>query len=838
MHAFLPALYDRYILKHPVITLAVVLLLIGGVGSFATNFQLDASEDTLVLENDADLKYYRSIRARYGTDNYLIVTYTPHQDLFSAATLEDLRLLRNRLRRIERVASVVSILDVPLLESPGVALDELQDRVRTLEDADVDPARARAEFLGSPLYSNNILSPDAKTTALRVVFGQDEGYRKLLDRRNALREQQLEGELAAELNRELAALSAELRQLRTALLAQERADIAAVRAILDLHRPRADLHLGGVPMIAADMIDFIRHDLATFGVGVLIFMFGMLALIFRKLRWVLLPLLCCAAAVLFMFGFLGLVDWRVTVVSSNFTSLLLIITLSLTVHLVVRYHELYDEQPQADQHTLVLETVRSKVLPSFYTALTTIVAFASLLVSGIRPVIDFGWMMAIGICVSFLLSFALFPAGLMLFKPARFVPRLDITGILTGGCVRWIERHGRLTLALFGLLALLSLVGISRLTVENRFIDHFKQSTEIYRGMELIDRQLGGTTPLDVIIDADPEFLAYLEQLREADQAWQEDEAWDAEFGADGPAEAGLAAQSYWYNTARLDLLQAIHGYLDQLPESGKVLSLSTTMTLLQQLNEDKPLDNIMLSVVHKKLPEEVEKTVFRPYMSSDGNQVRFALRVFESDPQLRRQQLLQKIRRELVTRFDIEPEQVHLSGMLVLYNNLLRSLYRSQILSLGVVFTAIMLMFLILFRSLRLAVIAIIPNLIAAGSVLGLMGWLNIPLDIMTITIAAITIGIAVDDTIHYVHRFRIELREDGDPAAAIRRCHASVGRAMYYTSITIIAGFSLLALSEFVPTIYFGLFTGLAMAMAMIANLTLLALLLRWQGPALLGD
>jgi predicted RND superfamily exporter protein len=827
MIATLPALYDKLLLRRPVVTLLVVSLLIGLIGFFARDFKLDASADSLALENDQDLRYYRSIRARYGSDDFLIISYTPHEGLFTSASLTDLRRLRDKLLQIESVDAVVSLLDVPLIDSPRVSLGDLVEQVRTLESPDTDVMLARREFLTSPLYRNLILSLDGKTTALQVNFKRDETYYALLNQRNALREKLLaEGELSAQEKQVLDAVSKQFKVYAMELMDSESADIARVRAIMDMHRDRARLHLGGVPMIVSDMIDFIRHDLVVFGVGVLCFLVAMLATIFRKPRWVILPMLCCFASVLVMFGYLGLVQWRVTVVSSNFISLMLIITLSLTVHLIVRYHELYADKPLADQRTLVLEMVRTKSLPSFYTALTTIVAFASLMFSNIRPVIDFGWMMAIGISVAFVLSFVLFPAGLMLLKPHCFQPQRDVTGTLIGGFAHLIERYGRLTLGCFFLLAILSTIGISRLTVENRFIDHFKKSTEIYRGMELIDRELGGTTPLDVILDADLQFLARLEKTPEEDPDL-------AEFEDELNGEAGLSATSYWYNTNRMEKLQAIHDYLQQLPESGKVLSLWTTMSLLQQLNEDEPLDSMSLAVIHKKLTPEIKTTFFDPYMSQDGNQVRYAMRIIESEPSLRRNELLQKIRRHLVERLGLVEEQVHLSGMFVLYNNVLRSLYRSQILTIGVVFLVIMVMFMILFRSLRLAVIAIIPNLIAAGTVLGMMGWLNIPLDIMTITIAAITIGIAVDDTIHYVHRYSYEICRDGDQRASIQRCHASVGRAMYYTSITVIIGFSILALSNFIPTIYFGIFTGLAMAIAMIANLTLLPLLLMYFGP-----
>ncbi|SHI43738.1 hypothetical protein SAMN02745165_00039 [Malonomonas rubra DSM 5091] len=824
-------LYERIVLKRPILTIAIMLILVALVGSYSQHFRLDASADALLLENDQDLKYYRAISAKYGSDDFLVITYSPKTDLYAPETLDDLRSLRDKLLKIDRVASIFSILDVPLIDSPRMTLGELSNGVRTLETPGTDVELVRKEFKTSPYYSNLLVSPDGSTTALQVIFKRDETYHRLLQERNSLREKMLLAPLSAEETVKLDLAVKAFDEYRGEQAEQEAIDIAKVRSIMNQHRDNAQLFLGGVPMIVADMIDFIRHDLASFGIGVLIFLVSMLILIFRKPRWVILPMFCCAASVLFMFGFLGWIGWKVTVVSSNFTSLLLIITLSLCVHLIVRYNELFDEIPGADQLTMVREMVRTKAVPSIYTALTTIVAFTSLLTSDIRPVIDFGWMMAIGISFALLLSFALFPAGLMLFKrPVQFTAHFDITGIITRSCARWVEHNAKLTSAVFVGITVLSIIGISKLTVENRFIDYFKPTTEIYQGMELIDQQLGGTTPLDLILDADPEFFT----SKEEDQGLAEDDPFADDFFADEDADAGLSGSSYWYNSYQIPEMKKIHSYLDQLPESGKVLSMATTMDMMQMVNEDQPLDNISLAVIHKKLPDEIATALFHPYMSEDGNQLRFSLRVIDSDPHLQRNKLLQKIRLDLTEKFGLKDEQIHLTGMFVLYNNVLQSLFSSQIMTIGVVFLVIMGMFVIQFRSLRLAVIAIIPNLISAGTVLGLMGLLGIPLDIMTITIAAITIGIAVDDTIHYVHRFTEEIEVDGDYLAAMKRCHDSVGRAMYYTSITIIIGFSILSLSNFNPTIYFGLFTGLAMLVAMFANLTLLALLLLKFKPA----
>ena len=293
-------------------------------------------------------------------------------------------------------------------------------------------------------------------------------------------------------------------------------------------------------------------------------------------------------------------------------------------------------------------------------------------------------------------------------------------------------------------------------------------------------------------------------------------------------ADAGITGTSFWFNSFGLNDAAVIHDYLDSLPETGKVLSVVTTIRMLESLNEGKPIDDFFLSILYKKLPEDIKQSLLAPYLSEDGNQLRFGIRVFESDPSLKREELIRKIRRYLVEETGLAEEQVHVTGMLVLYNNMLQSLFHSQIITLGAVFIAIMLMFIISFRSLGMALIAIIPNIVAAAQVLGLMGWLGISLDIMTITIAAIVIGIAVDNTIHYVHRFTREFSKDRDYWATVERCHNSIGRAMYYTAITIMLGFTILSLSSFVPTIYFGLLTGFSMLVALLADLTLLPLLI----------
>jgi len=365
--------------------------------------------------------------------------------------------------------------------------------------------------------------------------------------------------------------------------------------------------------------------------------------------------------------------------------------------------------------------------------------------------------------------------------------------------------------------------------VENSFIDYFKKTTEIYQGMKVIDRQLGGTTPLDVIIDLpeEKEAPAQAEPASGENGTLDEFDDFEEEF-----EEIGHDVK-YWFTSERMEKVEKVHDYLDGIPETGKVMSLGTMLKVGRTLNGGKPLDGFLLALIYTELPEKFRKIIITPFVSVKDNQLRFSIRVRDSEPTLRRNELLKQIRRDLTGKLEFEDENVHLAGLLVLYNNMLQSLFSSQILTLGAVVGALLFMFMILFRSLKIALIAIFPNILSISVVLGFMGWLGIPLDMMTITIASISVGIAVDDTIHYIHRFREEFAEDRNYLATMHRCHGSIGYAMYYTSVTIIIGFSILVLSNFVPSIYFGLLTGLAMAVALFAALTLLPQLIIFTKP-----
>ncbi|MBU2649095.1 MMPL family transporter [bacterium] len=823
--------YDKVILQYPITVLLLIIVAIGLLGYQARKLEIDASAETLTLEDDKDLSLSRLYNERFKTQDFLVITFTPQGDLLADETLDTIRKLRADLLKLERVESVNTILDVPLMESPPLPVKEMVKNVPTLESPNIDKTLARKELLSSPIYKNNLVSPDFKSTAILVNLHDDTKWQAFIKQRNALREKEKDGTITAAEQQELDNIIVDFKAYRNLMRDKDHNNILQVRALIKKYSSHAKLFLGGVTMIADDLITFIKNDLSTFGLGVLAFLIITLWTIFRQLRWILLPILCCSFSVIATCGLLGLFDWEVSVISSNFISIQLIITMAMTIHLIVRYRELSEEMPQADQRELILEATLSMAKPCLYAILTTMAGFCSLVLSGIRPVISFGWMMTAGIGVSLILTFLLFPTVLMQMKKILPNRAFESHFTVTKRMADFTEHHGSAIIGVSALILILSIVGSSRLMVENSFIDYFKKTTEIYKGMKMIDQQLGGTTPLDIVIDLEKDdagkkpapVAAKKTESGEKDELDEFEEEFKAE---------GKQAQ-YWFTSEKMARVEKVHDYLESIPELGKVMSLGTMLKVGKTLNDGKPLDNFLLALIYNELPEQFRKIVLSPFVSVEHDQARFTVRVRDSEPTLRRDALLKRIRQELTTKVGIKPENVHLAGMMVLYNNMLQSLFDSQILTLGAVLLSLMAMFLILFRSFRIALIAIFPNLLSVGVVLGFMGWVGIPLDLMTITIASISVGIAVDDTIHYIHRFKKEFAKDGNYIAAMHRSHESIGYAMYYTSITIIIGFSILILSNFIPGIYFGLLTGLAMVIALIAALTLLPQLIVFLKP-----
>jgi len=484
--------------------------------------------------------------------------------------------------------------------------------------------------------------------------------------------------------------------------------------------------------------------------------------------------------------------------------------MAMNIHMSTRFLQLKESMPEKNILDLIILTTNKMFWPILYTVLTTIIAFLSLIFSEIKPIIDFGWMMTMGLITSFIITFTLLPT-LINFVPEEnvFLTKYKdskITSLFSNAS----QNFQKVIFFITGVIIILSLVGISRLEVENSFINYFSKDTEIYKGMKLIDEKLGGTTPLEVI-------LKFGEKEKNNEDEEDEFENW-------GNEDSGENERKYWFTKDKIDRISKVHNYLDSLPEVGKVLSFSSIIDVATSLNKNKPLGTLEMGVLYSKIPESIKTEIIDPYISIEDNEARISLRVIDSQEDLRRNNLIKKINHDLKNEIGLNEKEFKLGGVLILFNNLLQSLFKSQILTLGFVMIGILGMFIILFKNIKLSLIGVIPNFIAAFFILGIIGLLGIPLDMMTITIAAITIGIAVDNSIHYIYRFKEEFNKLNDYNKTISKCHSTVGKAILNTSITIVFGFSILILSKFIPTIYFGIFTGIAMLLAMISVLTLL--------------
>ena len=810
MKNLISGLYFSKIVKFPVLSVLVLVIILLSAIYNIKEFKLDASADSLILESDRDLIIYRDVMKKYSTEDFVVLTITTKdKTIFDKENIEIIKLIKEDIREMKNVSTINSIVDVPLIESSNLPIAEMIENVPNILSDSIDPKKAEKEILESPVYRDLIISRDSKTSAIQVNLKKNEELTALGLIKAKLIAKKYQVGLDNDEQLQLSKINDQYDQLKINYDRDISTLLMNIRTLRTKYEQKYDLEIkiGGIPMIIDDMITYVRNDLINFGMGVLAFILITLTLIFRKLRWVILPVLSCTFAVLIMMGILGLLGWKVTVISSNFISLMLILTLSMNIHLIVRYRQLKENSD--DHFELIRNTTSKMVWPCLYTALTTIVAFASLVLSDIKPVIDFGYMMVMGLAVTFLITFILLPCLMLIIGPEEnsSLENSQTEFRFTKMLANFTLNKGLLINVISLIVLFTSIYGASLLRVENSFINYFKSDTEIYKGMKLIDEKLGGTTPLDIIIKFPKDENE--NELEELDsELFDEYERTDAD----------------WFTIEKINTIKQTHDYLDAQPEIGKVLSLASTIRVAERINDGEELSSLEMGLLYKRAPEKVKQIAVNPYVSIGDNEARINVRVLDSREDLRRKELIERINRDLESKLKLDPSMFTVTGILILYNNMLQSLFNSQILSLGFVMLGITIMFLVLFKSFTLSLIGIIPNLLAATFVLGLMGLIGIPLDMMTITVAAITVGIAVDNSIHYIYRFREEFEKQKNYEDALKASHNSIGRAIFFTSVTIIFGFSILVLSNFIPTIIFGVLTGLAMLIAMIAVLTLL--------------
>ena len=783
--------YQNGVLKNPKKVFILLVIAILSFGYYSKDFRLDASSETLLIEGDPDLAYLQEITERYGSKDFLVLTYTPNEGMVSNNSINNLLSLKYKIQSLSWVHSVITLLDIPLLENSDAPLQERLENFKTLKDEDVDKDRGFKEILNSPVFRNFVISENGNTSGIIVNIKEN---KKLENFENLSKD--------------------DIESYKDKIKKQNHKNILEIRQVIQSYGDVGKIYLGGIPMIADDMMTFIKSDIVVFGLGVLLFIVVTLWFVFRKLIWIIVPISSCLFSVVIMMGLLGILGWKVTVISSNFIALMLILTMAMNIHMSTRFLQLRKDHPNKNNLEIISLTTNKMFWPILYTVLTTVFAFLSLIFSGIKPIIDFGWMMTFGLVTSFIITFTLLPT-LLNFAPTKNISlKKEQNSKITNFLGSISINNKSIIFGLTGVVIILSIIGISKLEVENSFINYFNKNTEIYKGMKLIDEELGGTTPLEVI-------------LKFPDTESEKKTTEDDEF-EDWGDEEDTDDEKYWFTKDKIDKISSVHNYLDNLPQVGKVLSFSSIIDVATQLNNNKPLGTLEMGVLYSKIPESIKTEIIDPYLSIENNEARISLRIIDSQENLRRNDLINKINFDIKNKIGLNENEFKLAGVLILFNNLLQSLFKSQILTLGLVMIGIFSMFIVLFRNIKLSLIGVVPNFIAAFFILGIIGLLGIPLDMMTITIAAITIGIAVDNSIHYIYRFKEEFNNIKDYNKTLKKCHSTVGVAILNTSITIVFGFSILVLSKFIPTIYFGMFTGLAMLLAMISVLTLLPALI----------
>ena len=803
---FINQLYKKFLERPKLILITLILLFSFSIYN-AKNFQLDASADSLLLENDPDLNYLRSVNERYLSEDFFVITYSPKKKI-NEESLKELKKFVDEINNIKWVSKTISVLNAPLFESSDQPLIEKINNIQYIVTPGIEINRALNELKNSPVYKRLIINDDATTFGIVVYIKDNKKYLSALKTNKDFLDKQQINKLSEKDLKEFENHKEVLEKLKKEHNKNLEIYNIEIRSQISKYKNIADINLSGIPMIADDLISFVKKDITVFGSGVFIFILITLWFIFRDIRWVIFPLLSCFLSIAIMVGMLGYLNWKVTVISSNFISLMLILTMEINIHYVERYKQLQTEFPKKKENYLTYLTTTKIFTPILYAVLTTVLAFLSFIFCDIKPVIDFGWMMTLGLFISLFVSMILLPYLIIKFKPKATPINESKDSKLAKLFAIIALNHRFLVLAFSTIILILSIYGMTRLKVENSFINYFDKKTEIYQGMKLIDEKLGGTTPLEIIL-----------KFKDLDNKNTKN---DDDFfqGSD----SNEYKDSYWFTNFRVNNIVNVHKYLESLPEIGKVLSFYSVLQLGEKINDNKKLGPLEMAILYSKLPEDIKKSIVTPYVSIENNEARISLRIIDSNPNLNRKELLIKIQKDLEEKLKLKKDEFKITGVLVIFNNLLQSLFDSQIKTLGITFGGIFILLLILFKSLSWSIVAAIPNFTAALFILGSLGLFNVPLDMMTITIASITVGIAIDNSIHYIYRFREEFKINKNYKKTIEICHKSVGKAIVNASLTIVFGFSILILSNFIPSIYFGIFTGLAMLTAMTLVLTLM--------------
>lgn len=770
--------------------LASFLVALFGFGIFASQFKIDASADTLLTQNNELFIKTQLANKKFSPAEFILVAYQPNsKKVFSQSAINDIELLSNKFSQLERVKTVNSMLSVPLIESRNqlmgnVAVDELN-----YYEQNYSPSEMERLLSDHPIYTDLLVNKEKTATAIQLVFKENPELNTLNNEIVALQAKLLDGELNQAQQTKLEGLKLKAKTIQEKIGKVRQQEVQSIERIIQEANLDANLYIGGSYVVGIRLIEIVTQDLLYFGAGISLLISALLLLLFRSAKWLLFPLFACVSSVVITLGLLALLNIPATVISANFVALQLILTLAIMLHLITCYREVSRDNPSMKQRERVLETLQLKIAPCFFAAITTSIGFASLMASGIQPVMDFGLMMLIANGVTLIIALLVFPSLLSFFKEKNESSELNFVSRFLLGLKASVIKRTKTYIIVPLVAMLLVSIGITKLNVENSFIDYFHQDTTIYKELSFIDQEFGGSTPLDIIIDMSP-----------------------------NAGQGDLFMRAEDVNTLHLG-----HAVVDAFEATGNVTSLINFTSLAQQLNDNKPLTEYELDVIYSLLDKAIVNQLIGAYIDTDTNTMRISTRIQDTLPDLNRAELLDNVRADLAAT-GLDKDSYQLTNLFVLYQDILSKLFDSQIATLGIVYGALAIVLLVIFRSIKLALIALVPNVLTTTTILGLIGLLGIPLDLMTITIAAIAMGIAIDDTIHFIDAYRTsESKQQLDGA------FAHTGLAITYTSILIAVGFGMFVFSDFMPSVYFGILTACAMLFAFITDLTILPALLK---------
>lgn len=770
-------------------SLAIVGLFVAAaaaLGAFLPSLGIDASTNVLLDEHDPDLTYYSQSRLQWPSDDEFAIFCCRRADWFTPESIALLREVQTDLEAVPHVkpkGGVVSLLSIPLLQ---------QGPPRPIDAKGVDLARAREELTRHAVAGGTLISANGEDACLLVYLDAPPEHSRLDRERTAA--------IIAGDEARAAALAGPLEESRVELRARRRALVAGVRELAEKWAPEMSgpVRLSGLPIINLSLVEFVDHDVRVFGVASFALFTLAFALIYRRLRWTVLPIVACAMPVVLVLGSMALVGQKLTVITANLPLLLFVVMLPYTVYLVERYRERRALGGGESHLDSTVGAARDNWLPCLYSCTTTMAGFASLLTSGVKPVWWFGMHMTIGLAVGLACAFLFLPAANRPLGPLGPLEHAGAkAGPATSGLVRMLEAsvlRAPAAIVLVGVALLAAAVwGCTRITVENKFIDYFKPSSEAYQGLEYIDRRMGGTTPADIVLTS--------------------------------------GTKGFFRTQKGIEAIRAASAWIEKEPDAGSVTSLATLVAEAQEspiFAKMQPAGVIAFAELNPDL-----RKLLRDVVTEDATTARVLVRFRETSPTLHRKRILDGLREDLAGRPELAELQPRVTGVFLLYANMLQALLQSQKDTFLMVVAAIYAMLVLLFRSPRLSLVVLVPQVLPAVVVLGVMGWTGVPLDLITVTIAAIAMGVGIDAAIQYTVRYRIELAATGgDRRAAVTRAHATIGRSIWLATTIMVAGFAVLALSDFVPTVSFGLFNALAMVMGQFAALTVLPALFLLTG------